>query len=83
MADFEIKLNQKNIGKLLKSAQFAAAVNRAADAIAAEIGEDAKVYRYTTDRKAAAVGVPGELQARDGALTRAAAKVGLEVRAKK
>ena len=83
MADFSIKLNRKKVAELLKSAQFAAAVNRAADAIAADIGPRAKVYRYTTDRKAAAVGVPAGMQARDGALTRAAAKVGLEVRAKK
>lgn len=82
MAEFEIKLNRKAIGALLKSPQYAAAVNRAAEAIAAEIGDEAEVYRYTTDRKAAAVGVPAEIQARDGALTRAAAHVGLDVRGK-
>lgn len=83
MADVKIKLNRKAVGALLKSAQFAAAVNRAAEEIADEIGDDAKVYYYTTDRKAAAVGVPGERQARDGALTRGAAAAGLEVQAKR
>ena len=39
-------------------------------------------YDYTTDRGAAAVMVPAEEQARDGALTRAAAAVGLEVKQK-
>lgn len=82
MAEVKIKLNRKAVGNLLKSSQFAAAVNRAAEDIADTIGPDADVYYYTTDRKAAAVGVPAELQARDGALTRAAAANGLEVQGK-
>lgn len=54
-----------------------AAAQRMAAAVDAE---DVEVGEYTTDRNAASVSVPAEAQARDGALTRAAARVGLEVR---
>ncbi|MGA5542702.1 hypothetical protein ACPCIR_12690 [Mycobacterium sp. NPDC051198] len=40
------------------------------------------VDTYTTDRAAASVSVPAELQAKDGVLTRAAAAAGLDVRLK-
>ena len=49
--------------------------------IAAGAGEGATVKEYTTDRAAAAVSVPAQRQAKDGALTRAAAAAGLEVKA--
>lgn len=47
-------------------------------------GEDdaAWVHHSTTDRATASVTVPAARQAKDGALTRAAAVAGLEVRAK-
>lgn len=75
------KLNYKGGAEVLK-ALSAAAVNDLGRRVAAEAGEDAEFEPYTTDRAAAAVSVPAHLQARDGALTRAAAAAGLEVRAK-
>lgn len=51
-------------------------------ALAAQIASDSggKVKTYTTDRAAATVTVPAELQAKDGVLTKAAAAAGLEVK---
>ena len=72
--------NRKGIGEVLKT-EFVDEINRLAQAIADEVGDDAEVRFYTTDRGAAAVSVPADRQATDGALTRAAAAVGLEVRA--
>jgi hypothetical protein len=47
------------------------------------VDDDAvSVDEYTTDRAAASVSVPAELQATLGVLTKAAAKVGLEVQSK-
>ncbi|OHU31875.1 hypothetical protein BKG74_02335 [Mycobacteroides chelonae] len=60
----------------------AAAIKDLADQIADDIGEGAKVKIYTTDRAAATVSVPAEMQAKDGVLTRAAASAGLQVRPK-
>ncbi|WP_454199588.1 hypothetical protein [Nocardia sp. Marseille-Q1738] len=77
-----VRLNHEGIARLLKSREFAAVVKGAAHRVAAEAGEDATVSEYTTDRAAAAVSVPAEQQARDGVLTRAAASVGLEVKAR-
>ncbi|WP_280410691.1 hypothetical protein [Nocardia asiatica] len=82
MAADRIRLNTRNIEKLLKSAEFAAMTNDAARRVAANAGPDAEVQEYTTDRRAAAVVVPAEQQARDGVLTRAAAAAGLEVKQK-
>lgn len=76
-----VRLDHRGIEITLTSPEFAAAVNAAAGAIAAEIGPDALVDEYTTDRRAAAVTVPAERQTRDGALTRAAARAGLDVKA--
>lgn len=67
------------IGEILKSAEAAAIVAAAARDMAAQIGPDAEVNEYMTDRAAASVSVPAEMQTRDGALTRAAAAVGLQV----
>ncbi len=83
MAANRIRLNSRNIEKLLKSSEFAAMTNQAARRIAEAAGPDAEVQPYTTDRKAAAVVVPAEQQARDGVLTRAAASAGLEVKQKR
>ncbi|MFH5209269.1 hypothetical protein ACHIPZ_13845 [Antrihabitans sp. NCIMB 15449] len=84
MADeAQIRLNYKGVSEILKnSPEFAALANATARQIAAQIGPDAVVTEYTSDRQAASVGVPDYRQARDGALTRAAAAVGLTVRAK-
>lgn len=82
MARQTVRLNRRAIAALLKSDAFAQLANDAAARVAANIGDSAQVETYTTDRGAAAVLVPAEDQARDGALTRAAAAVGLEVKAK-
>lgn len=60
----------------------ATAIKDLADQIADQIGQGAKVKIYTTDRAAATVSVPAEMQAKDGVLTRAAAAAGLQVRPK-
>jgi len=78
VANVRIRLDHKGIAELLKSQPFAAAVNEAAQAVAVRCGGE--VDSYTTDRAAAAVRVKADRQARDGALTRAAAAAGLEVR---
>lgn len=82
MARQTVRLNRTAVGNLLKSEGFSQFVNAVAARVAAEAGDDAIVEGYTTDRGAAAVLVPAEDQARDGALTRAAAAVGLEVKQK-
>lgn len=77
----KVRLNHATMAKLLTSPGVVRMVNAAADAIAGQLDEDDDgfVESYTTDRGAAAVLVPAEVQARDGALTRAAAAVGLPV----
>ncbi|WP_433592315.1 hypothetical protein [Nocardia sp. CA-145437] len=77
----KVRLHNANVGKMLRL-KFAPLVNELADRIAAAAGDEAFVETYSTDRSAAAVLVPTEVQARDGALTRAAASLGLEVRTK-
>lgn len=80
MAKF--RLNYKGGAEVLKSPEVAGLINTEINAIADDIGDDAEVDEYTTDRAAGAVSVPPALQASDGALTRAAAKRGLEVKPK-
>lgn len=77
----KVKINRKAVGALLKGKGVAALCTGTARRIAAAVDGDAYVSTYTTDRRAAGVTVPAEDQARDGALTRAAAAVGLTVRA--
>ncbi|WP_213452890.1 hypothetical protein [Rhizomonospora bruguierae] len=74
-------LDHGGIAELLRSSGFAGAVNAVAKQVAAASGGE--MESYTTDRAAALVKVKADRQARDGALTRAAAAVGLEVRQKK
>ncbi|SUA72660.1 Uncharacterised protein [Nocardia otitidiscaviarum] len=81
MARPKVRLHNVNVGKLLQQ-RFVNSVNDLAYALGAEAGDEAFVEEYSTDRSAAAVIVPTEAQARDGVLTRAAAALGLEVRAK-
>ncbi|MDB2211829.1 hypothetical protein [Mycobacteroides abscessus] len=75
------KLNRKGGAEVLKELA-AQQINAIAKQIAAQAGPEAEVDEYTTDRAAAAVRVPADQQAKDGALTRAAAAAGLEVRLK-
>lgn len=77
-----LRLDRKGIAALLKSAEFRKRTTEAARSVASKVGDGAKVDEYTTDRTAAAVSVPAYDQARNGALTRAAAAAGLEVRAR-
>lgn len=82
----KVKLDYEGVGKILTQA-CRPAMNRLAAAVAAEVDvpDDVPVVvrPYTTDRAAAAVTIahPSGVvrQARDGALTKAAARVGLEV----
>lgn len=74
-------LDQEGGAEVLKELS-ATAITDLADQIADQIGQGAKVKIYTTDRAAASVSVPAEMQAKDGVLTRAAAAAGLEVRPK-
>ena len=81
-----VRLNRKEIGRILKQ-DYAEQVNKLAGRIADEarslVDDDAvSVDEYTTDRAAASVSVPASAQAVDGVLTKAAAKVGLEVQSK-
>ncbi|OZC50521.1 hypothetical protein [Rhodococcoides fascians] len=84
MATPRVQLNRAVVGEILKWPSVAALVNQTARSIAGAIEDvdedDIEVQEYSTDRSAASVWVPAEAQARDGALTRAAARVGLEVR---
>lgn len=76
------RLNRGGVREILRSQEMAAVMNDAARQVAEKIGDEAEVSEYTTDRQAASVSVPAHLQAADGALTRAAASVGLEVKVK-
>ena len=81
-----VRLNRKEIGRILKQ-DYAEQVNELANMIADEArglvdGDVVEVDEYTTDRAAASVSVPASAQAVDGVLTKAAAKVGLEVQSK-
>lgn len=86
------RLDRKGVSQLLKG-DLGRAANEAAEALGAQIradypdlAADVNVQRYTTDRGAASVMVRDsrarELQVRDGLITKAAAKIGLEVKAK-
>ncbi|MFC9768834.1 hypothetical protein [Rhodococcus jostii] len=76
----KFRLDRTGVAEVLKSPAAAALINATARSVASKAGDSAEVSEYTTDRRAAAVSVPAEDQARDGALTRAAAAAGLEVR---
>ena len=81
-----VRLNRKEIGRILKQ-DYAEQVNELANKIADEArglvdGGAVSVGEYTTDRAAASVSVPAEVQATLGVLTKAASKVGLEVQSK-
>ncbi|QCG77757.1 hypothetical protein QLQ77_gp11 [Gordonia phage Reyja] len=92
MARNGFRLNRRGGAQLLRSPQIAAAVNKAAHAVADKIrtgladeGDiEVTVDEYTTDRRAAGVTIRSsrgvEFQATRGAITRAAAAVGLEVK---
>lgn len=81
------RLNRKGVAAALH--QMGPTVTAKAEEIAAQIRQshpdlDVNVQRYSTDRAAASVMVRDSqaraLQAREGLITKAAAKVGLEVR---
>lgn len=83
MAEFDsvkITLDYKAIGEILKT-QTQGLVNDWAKKVAATI-PGAELEEYTTDRQAAKVRVPAHQQAKDGALTRAAAGLGLVINQK-
>ena len=86
------KLDRRGVSQLLKGDLGRAATdaaNKVADQIRADypdMAADVDVEAYTTDRGAASVMVKNsgarELQVREGLMTKAAAKVGLEVKAR-
>lgn len=87
MAESNVKLDHKGIAQLLKSAEFHAVVNEAAATVAQAAREivgdkPVPVHEFTTDRAAASVSVLAAEQAKHGALTKAAAAAGLEVKEK-
>lgn len=75
------KLNRAGGAEVLKQLT-AAEIAKLTEQIAAAAGEGAQADHYVTDRAAGSVSVPAGMQAKHGALTRAAAAVGLEVRPK-
>jgi hypothetical protein len=88
MANGDVSLDHKGIAAMLKTPAFHAVVNEAAAAIqsaARELvgGTPVPMHEYTSDRAAASVSVLAPMQAKHGALTKAAANVGLEVKDKK
>lgn len=86
------RLDRRGVSQLLKGDLGRAATDAAhkvADQIRADypdLAADVDVEAYTTDRGAASVMVRDsrarELQVRDGLITKAAAKIGLEVKSK-
>jgi hypothetical protein len=78
----KVSINRKTVAKIARGKEIYGLVNTACDVIAEAVEGDAFTSRYTTDRRAGGVTVLAEDQARDGALTRAVAKVGLEFKAK-
>lgn len=90
MAKPPFRLDRKGVGEVLKgtfTAQINELAEKLADEVRATIADDSvpvEMEAYTTDRGAAMVTIADarglELQATQGALTRAAAKVGLEVK---
>ncbi len=86
------RLNRAGVSKILKSAELSGKVTAVAEQLGAAVrGQvdpdvEVKVTPYTTDRGAAAVAIADyrgvALQASDGALTKAAAAVGLTVTSK-
>lgn len=92
MARPGFKLDRRGVSQLLKGDLGRAATDashKVADQIRADypdMAADVDVEAYTTDRGAASVMVKNsgarELQVREGLMTKAAAKVGLEVKAK-
>lgn len=78
MAQVKIKLRSAGFAALAKGAGARAVVTKVAQGIAADV-EGGTVDEYTTDRAVAAAKVPAYKQARNGALTRAAARNGISV----
>lgn len=79
------------IGQILKSADMADRMHKLAQQVAdhVDVGDDetpVSVADYTTDRAISVIALAGPagaaIQAKDGALTKAAAAVGLEVRSR-
>ncbi|WP_378735521.1 hypothetical protein [Nocardia brasiliensis] len=82
MAQVKVTLNRREVGVLLRTAfgdDVAALANAVARAAGGR-GKGARVHRYTTDRQKAVVSVPAARQTKDGALSKAAAAIGLTVR---
>lgn len=78
MAKQGFKRNAKTVGNILKNdPKLKAAVRAAAEKVAKNIGDEATIIEYETDRYVAGVQVGADRQAKDGVATRAAGAVGL------
>lgn len=84
------RLDRSGVSEVLKRGETAAAINGLAEQIAASVADeigaasiDVDVEPYSTDRAAAAVTIADPrglwLQATQGTLTRAAARLGLDI----
>ncbi|AZV00739.1 hypothetical protein SEA_KIKO_11 [Gordonia phage Kiko] len=96
MADWDFRLDRRGAGEILKSAEVAQGVKALADKVRDLVDRDVNddpddqidviVSTSTTDRAKADVTIAHprglQLQAKRGALTKAAAKLGLEVRSR-
>lgn len=79
MSGIKIKLRSAGFAALAKGDGARAVTSAVARSIAADLGKDAEVAEYTTDRAVSAVELPAYRQARNGELTRAAARNGVSV----
>ncbi|MCV7358482.1 hypothetical protein [Mycolicibacterium fluoranthenivorans] len=72
------KRNAKVVEQILKKGPgLQAALRAAAAKVAADIGGEAVLEEYETDRFVVGIKVPADAQARDGVATRAAGRAGL------
>lgn len=85
MARASVRIDYAGIGRILRSSEMAAAVDGAAQAVAAALPSSAEVYvhPFTTDRAGAVViaagNTPGN-ESKSGLLASAATRAGLEFR---
>lgn len=87
---FKVELDHDGLAELLKSGEVQAVIHDLAEGVAADVraqtGLEVVVDDYTTDRAASSVTIKDrrgrEFEIRDGVLTKAAARKGLEVHSK-
>lgn len=82
MTQPRVRLNSATIARLLNSPKMRNIVNGAAKQMQSAAGgaDKSRYFAYKSDRNSAAVTVRADDQAREGRLTRAAGRLGLEVK---